>query len=704
LLGLPPYDVQIRTLLPDDSSARGARSRRDATLRGAIRDVSAWILLLALSIDALALVLEPLYLLHSGAPLRAGIADAFASVGLSIFFSIVVAVPVAIVHATAQGLGHLRRPFKYAWPAPLFVLAWGAVSCLVSHRVIHAYSILAGQLILAALLAASLLLATAVANIESPRLRTALGVGFSAAAFLVSLRLPGVLTNEPRDLLWFAGVASFAAIFDPLRRRAKTLHHEKVSRALGALLAGSTAILLLPHVTMPGWRSYTGGHFAPRLARFSRMFVDLDGDGFSPVAWGTDCDDADVRRQPAMPERDDGGDWNCNGKHRSSAPTPAMRGLGPSVGEAELPPGAIDRVVFVTIDCFRYDAFRPDVMPNLTRLASRGLRLERLYAGGSRTALSLPFALRSTVRAPSIAETLGQEHVSTTALFGYRHSTLEGNVSEGFETFKRPVLVDHRIRAPELTDLALADLSDPSHAHQHFLWVHYFDAHGPRTRRVLPGDVPVFPPIAGELDADSALYLSELYFVDRQMGRLFDAVEALDPGLKRTLLIVSSDHGEGFGRHDVFEHGVSTYESIVHVPGVVVGPPFQPGSYAHVLSERDVPPTVLGAFGLLGKHPDIEAFGRSWLRLPAAEQAPLHDFVVVYSTTTPFERWSEAPLAAIVDDRAKLTVDYMDGVTHFFRLDRDPGEDHEASAESLEEVAEYRDRLETFRDLDTPLP
>ena len=313
-------------------------------------------------------------------------------------------------------------------------------------------------------------------------------------------------------------------------------------------------------------------------------------------------------------------------------------------------------------------------MPNLTRLATRGVRLEKLYSGGARTALSLPFALRGEFHAPAIAELLKPENVSTTALFGYRHSTLESNVFDGFSTIKRPDLIDHRIRAPELTDLAIADVREPAHLHSHFLWMHYFDAHGPRTRRVLPPDIAVFPPMAGETDDDSALYLSELNFVDRHLQRLFDAVEELDPGLKKTVLIVSNDHGEGFGRHNVFEHGVSTYEAIIHAPGVLLAPGLAAGTYKHVASQRDIPATVLGSFGLVGKHPEVETFGRSWLRLRGAPAAPLHDFVVTYSTTTTFDHWSDAPLAALVDDRAKLTVSYMDNVTHYFRTDLDPNE------------------------------
>ena len=682
---------------PRDETRAGS-----SVLRDAARSIASWVLLLALSIDVLAFFLEPLYVLREGASFRAGLATAFAAIGLSAFFALATAVPVAAVHGAVRLLARLPRPWGYAWPAPLAALGWTVVATVAPHRVSHALSVSAGHSILVALLTASLLVAAGITKLRAGP-RVVLACVLSAAELAVIPRLPAVLTSEPRDLLWLCAVFTFAAGFYPLRRRAADLPHERVSRSVGVLFAGSLLSLSLPAFVASGWRAHDGGQFAPRLARFCRMLIDFDGDGFSPVAWGTDCDDSDAARNPAVPERLDGVDHNCNGRTRPAASTPGQRGLAPSAGEPDAAPGEIDRVVLVTIDCLREDAFTPQVMPNLTKLATRGVRFEKLYSNGARTTISLPFILRGSVDAPAVAQLLGSQKVSTTALFGYRHASLEGNVFAGFGAVTRPDMADHRIRAAELTDRALADLLDPASAHAHFLWVHYFDAHGPRARRVLPPDVPSFPPIAGETDGESALYLSELFFVDRNLGRLFDAIAQKDD-FRKTLVIVTSDHGEGFGRHGVFEHGVSAFEAIVHVPGVMVAPGLAPGRYPHVAAQRDIAATVLGAFGLVALHPEIETFGRSWLRLRQAPTEPLHAFVVSYETTIPFELWSDAPMASLVDDRAKLSVSYVDRITRFYRLDVDPGEDHETALDSPAEVGQYREELELFRDLDRPPP
>ena len=542
---------------------------------------------------------------------------------------------------------------------------------LAPHKVIHSMSLLSGQLILAALFCTSLVVGTAITRIRRGRLRIGLGLSITVFALGLNIFMTPVLTREPRDLLWLCTVFCFASIFYPMRRQIVAWPHERVSRAMGYFVAGSLACLFAAPVLASDWRTYSGGRFAPRLARFARMVVDLDGDGFSAVAWGTDCDDSTASRNPAAPETGDGRDRNCNGKTRPAVSTPAPRGLAPPSGDADAAPGEIDRVVLVTIDCFRSDSLTAEYTPNLAKLAERGVRFDKLYSSGARTAMSLPFLLRGGIDSPTVAEILDKENVTTSALFGYRHSTLERNVFDGFQYVKRPDIVDHRIRAPELTDLALEDLRDPAHAHGHFLWVHYFDAHGPRNLRVLPADVPTFPPMVGETDDESALYLSEVNFIDRHVGRLIDGIESLEKGrgFARTVLIVTNDHGEGFGKHGIFEHGVSAFEAIIHAPGILVGPSIAPGTYAHVAAQRDIAATVLGAFGLVAKHPEVETYGRSWLRLRAAPRDPLHEFVFTYETTVPFERWSDAPMASIVDDRGKLSVSYVDGITRFYRLD-----------------------------------
>jgi hypothetical protein len=59
-------------------------------------------------------------------------------------------------------------------------------------------------------------------------------------------------------------------------------------------------------------------------------------------------------------------------------------------------------------------------------------------------------------------------------------------------------------------------------------------------------------------------------------------------------------------------------------------------------------------------------------------------------------------MASIVDDHAKLSVSYTDGLRRFYDLDDDPGEDRQLVSTRPADVARYLDELETFRDIDAP--
>ncbi len=62
-----------------------------------------------------------------------------------------------------------------------------------------------------------------------------------------------------------------------------------------------------------------------------------------------------------------------------------------------------------------------------------------------------------------------------------------------------------------------------------------------------------------------------LAYLDEQLGELFDELQRRGE-LDRTWVIVTSDHGEGLGEHDLFDHGESLYRTELGVPLVIVAP------------------------------------------------------------------------------------------------------------------------------------
>lgn len=95
-----------------------------------------------------------------------------------------------------------------------------------------------------------------------------------------------------------------------------------------------------------------------------------------------------------------------------------------------------------------------------------------------------------------------------------------------------------------------------------------------------------------------AAYDGGLAYVDRQIEAVAARLGELGR-LDNTLFIVTSDHGEAFGRHALIGHGKTTAESQTSVPLLVKFPWQQSGRRVDVVASHvDVLPTVLSTAGL----------------------------------------------------------------------------------------------------------
>ncbi len=93
-------------------------------------------------------------------------------------------------------------------------------------------------------------------------------------------------------------------------------------------------------------------------------------------------------------------------------------------------------------------------------------------------------------------------------------------------------------------------------------------------------------------------YDSCLAYLDEQLGVLFDELQrrAL---LDDTLVVITSDHGEGLGEHDLFDHGESLYSTELDVSLLILLP--RKGRTARVVPQvvslRDLPATIVDLVG-----------------------------------------------------------------------------------------------------------
>ena len=489
-----------------------------------------------------------------------------------------------------------------------------------------------------------------------------------------------------RDLLAIVCVSALHGLATPLRRRIRRAGATALSAATAAVVMTCGAVVLPAEDALSRWRRRSDelARFQPTLRRSLRALWDADLDGYSPVFGGGDCDDTRAARNPRARELPNGIDNNCNGAMPPAFPTVADRGLAPAVGTPR-PFAPVDLVLLISIDCVRADVLAPDTTPNLWRLASRGALLTQMHSAGSKTIDSLPLLQRPDWSVQPVAVRLGMAGIQSTAVAAIRFSAPE--LLAGFSQKHTPEGYGARWTSQVVTDRALADIE--LQGRPHYLWVHYYDAHDPIESRA--GDVDRGP-LPGS-------YVREVRTIDREVGRLIDALDRRGE-LGRTAVIVTADHGEAFGAHGIPFHAGTPYEPLIHVPGIFVAPGIPPGRYGGLLSHRDIPLTILAAFGI--DVADSEQFGRSWFRLQDARGAPLHAFVVSSGSASGISEQLDWVIGAIVEPHRKLIERYDMRYFVLFDPASDPNEDDDLSDVEPDLAAQLRRKLAVFRDLDPP--
>jgi arylsulfatase A-like enzyme len=113
-----------------------------------------------------------------------------------------------------------------------------------------------------------------------------------------------------------------------------------------------------------------------------------------------------------------------------------------------------------------------------------------------------------------------------------------------------------------------------------------------------------------EIQAEIDAYDGCLTYLDAQIGAL--VTQLADRGLdSNTLIVITSDHGESFGNHDLFGHGNSLYLETLRVPLLVIWPGRVPGGVriGDPVGLERVPATIDALVGLSAGAPTFP--GRS---------------------------------------------------------------------------------------------
>ena len=165
-----------------------------------------------------------------------------------------------------------------------------------------------------------------------------------------------------------------------------------------------------------------------------------------------------------------------------------------------------------------------------------------------------------------------------------------------------------------------------------YLFINYFDVHEPYlTPATYPprfGGVP--PWLIGriysliKLKKHHLLLPSEdtgtlitgydncLAFLDDSVAELLDSLSRL-PGWENTIVIITSDHGEGFGEHGSYGHSFNLYKEVLHVPLIIWGPNIPAGLHiSHLAPLSEIFETVLQLAGMHNPTSERSSLQRFW--------------------------------------------------------------------------------------------
>ena len=358
-------------------------------------------------------------------------------------------------------------------------------------------------------------------------------------------------------------------------------------------------------------------------------------------------------------------------------------------------------VLLITVDTLRADIVGAygdgrGLTPNLDRLALEGIRFTSAFAHATTTLPShasiltgeYPFrhgirdngSFRLADSRETLAELLQRASYQTGAFVGAFVLDARFGLGQGFEHYddnygEAPGLGDFHFaerRAEKVLESATSWIEDRDGPW--FAWVHLFDPH-----------VPYEPPPSYR-NADMP-YAGEVAYTDAQVGAFLKRLR--DSGdLEKTLLVVTSDHGESLGDHGERTHGLFAYNATLSVPLLLWSDgEIEPGVFREPVGHIDIAPTVLALLDL----PVPESIQGLSLSSRRGKETPPIYFEALSSYLT----HGLAPLRGLVLGELKF-IDLP--IPELYDLSADPGESENLASKKQSLVLEMRHRLLELED------
>jgi hypothetical protein len=449
--------------------------------------------------------------------------------------------------------------------------------------------------------------------------------------------------------------------------------------AVAALAAFGLDLAYGFHAAASRWAIATRGADARPLVRFLRAHIDLDGDGYSAVLGGSDCNDLSKKIHPgALDIPGDGIDQDCDGYDAVVPPGPPPAPLPPASRPASAP--VVGDVFLISVDALRGDVLddtpqdRHD-FPHIFALFDESVVFTRAFGTSSGTDISLPSLVSGKVNPferiertlPEIMHQTGRAThavIPTEALRWVGETTITRGL-DGYDKLVNDVGeedVGTYSTSVQTTDFGLKFLADTPETDRAYLWLHYFDVH---EHLEIEDDDAHFKAVVGDGPFDRVgKYRALLVVIDQEIGRL-----EREPRWKDAVVVFTSDHGESLGEDPRLPdtHGDYVYNPLVRVPLAIRAPGLSPAWRDDPVSISDVLPTLCR---ILGQPTPAGVDGRSLIDPPG-----------------PRPIWiADALQYAVIEWPWKLLVRPQDNLTELYDIGADWAEKNDLSSTNPDKI------------------
>lgn len=221
----------------------------------------------------------------------------------------------------------------------------------------------------------------------------------------------------------------------------------------------------------------------------------------------------------------------------------------------------------------------------------------------------------------SLAELLKKNGYVTRLVTDMPALFLISGITRGFDSF-----ISAGFNNPGMTTESSINWIKQNKNRKFFIFVHYFGTHFPYFPNLanqikeplrkddifipLKDDDNIFATISKNARDDNISSLNhyinnydgKILYVDKQIGGFLQNIKALNLE-KNTIIIITSDHGEGFGEHYLYcEHGYILYDEIIKVPLIIKFPDkwFNKRIIMNPVDLLDLVPTILDYLNIKG--------------------------------------------------------------------------------------------------------